>query len=93
MRDKIFEIYTVEELFDINEFIANYENSNCIIKIMNDLDFENKPWVPIGKDNNNIFEGELDGQEHIVKNLKIALHSQSGIGLYLIIVGIFTTFI
>jgi hypothetical protein len=81
MSQKIFEIHTVKDLFNINKFISNYRESDYIVKIMNDLDFKNKPWTPIGSKNYDMFTGELDGKGHILKNLKITLPDMSNLGL------------
>jgi hypothetical protein len=78
---KILEIHTVKDLFDINEFIKSNPKPDYIIKIMNDLDFEGNLWIPIGHKQKSAFRGELDGQKHILKNLKIDLLFEENIGL------------
>jgi hypothetical protein len=74
MSQKIFEIHTVKELFDVDNFIANSKDSDYVVKIINDLDFKGALWTPIS-----FFKGEFDGQGHIFKNFEI--YSGSNIGL------------
>ena len=45
-----------------------------------DVDLGGKEWTPIGN-SNNIFKGTLDGQGHVVKNLKIT-GNNSNVGLF-----------
>jgi hypothetical protein len=80
MDKETLKIYTTKDLSKVEEFMLNCESPGYIVKIMEDLDFEDNEWMPIG--NQNIaFEGEFDGQNHILKNLKINLPSCLGVGL------------
>ena len=45
-----------------------------------DIDLGGKEWTPIGN-SNNIFKGTFDGQNHVVKNLKITGYN-SNVGLF-----------
>jgi hypothetical protein len=78
---KIIEIHTVPEIFYINKFIDNYNASDYVVKIMNNLDFKDVPWIPIGYKKARIFAGEFDGQRYILKNLKMNLFPLPEIGL------------
>ena len=59
-------------------------SGNFYFKLMNDIDYENNAWIPMGISNVNgsyTFRGGFDGNNHVVKNLKIDYDcSDSGLG-------------
>ncbi len=60
VEDMNYNLATVEDLKNI----AN--NLNGTYKLMNDIDLGGEVWVPLGT-----FTGSLDGQGHVIKNMKI----------------------
>jgi len=58
------------------------------IKLAADIDLQNEPWTPIGFNANivagseNYFTGTFDGQNHTIRNLKIDVKDQGGVGLF-----------
>ena len=53
-----------------------------------DIDLGNNPWTPIGYNPNDVagnetyFTGKFDGQGHSIKNLKIDVKDQGGVGFF-----------
>lgn len=58
------------------------------IKLAADIDLQNEPWTPIGFNSNSVagsekyFTGTFDGQNHTIRNLKIDVKDQGGVGLF-----------
>ncbi len=58
------------------------------IKLAADIDLQNEPWTPIGFNSNSVagsekyFAGTFDGQNHTIRNLKIDVKDQGGVGLF-----------
>jgi len=58
------------------------------IKLAADIDLQNDPWTPIGFNSNSVvgsekyFTGTFDGQDHTIRNLKIDVKDQGGVGLF-----------
>ncbi|WP_240377199.1 hypothetical protein [Bacillus piscicola] len=74
----VIEIHTVQDLDNIRN------NPSGHYRLMNDLDLSGVDWEPIGSYRNE-FEGVLDGNGHVIKNLKIDttnMDSFSDVGLF-----------
>jgi hypothetical protein len=76
---EIVEIYTRLDLIKIHSMVLEKQSEDVIFKIMNDIDLENIEWFPIGfkKEDSHIshvcFCGEIQGQNHIVKNMYVSI--------------------
>lgn len=66
-------IRNAKEFAGINELIKN-NNSYLKFKLTKDLDLNNIEWEPIGNSDNR-FNGEFDGLNHVIRNLKISNYS------------------
>jgi len=44
--------------------------ADAYFKLVNDIDFENCNWEPVGN-SNSVFNGHFDGNGHVIKNIKI----------------------
>ena len=72
---------------DVNEYIeavnyANEHSSSCYIELTEDLDFSGRTDVPmLGSDQNNPFNGFINGNGHTIKNLVYNLPDKVGVGL------------
>ena len=62
--------------------------NGATIKLAADIDLQNEPWTPIGFNSNSVagsekyFTGTFDGQNHTIRNLKIDVKDQGGVGLF-----------
>ena len=54
---------------------SNYFAGKTVV-LANDIDLNNVEWTPIGTETNN-FEGDFDGKNKVVKNLKITTHANT----------------
>lgn len=64
-----YEIDNGGKLFWLSSQVNN-GNSNANARLTDDIDLENRSWVPMGNSTNNHC-GEFDGLGHCIKNLKI----------------------
>lgn len=68
---------TIQTLDDLKYFAYTVNNGNDYtgkkVTLAADIDLKNEPWTPIGpnSDTTNKFKGTFDGQNHIIKNLRI----------------------
>lgn len=78
-----YEIYTGEQLAWVAKQVNDGTNdfSNCVLKLMKDIDLDSKDWTPIG-DKDHQFKGSFDGQGHTISNLKVYLPENDYIGLF-----------
>ena len=60
--------------------VAPIDFAGKTFRLTQDIDLGGKEWTPIGN-SKNIFKGTLDGQGHVVKNLKIT-GNNSNVGLF-----------
>jgi hypothetical protein len=76
---RIIEIYNYRDLLEINSIVFTNRAKDFIFKIMNDIDLKDINWLPIGFKKNGpeisreYFCGEIDGQNHIIKNMCISM--------------------
>lgn len=88
--DKTFGIYIVDEVYQIGtltalKWLANQVNTGNnyfagqTIMLANDIDLANEEWTPIGTENDN-FEGDFNGNNKVIKNLKITTHANTSDG-------------
>lgn len=79
--NNVIEISTGEELAGVAQYVNSSENNNefsydgITIKLVADLDLDNKNWTPIGSmvayPGSSGFAGIFDGNNHIIYNLKV----------------------
>lgn len=69
-------ISTAQELINLATRVNSGENLEGVtVELLNDIDLncsEDNPWVPIGKDENNRFEGDFDGKGFSIINMYIS---------------------
>lgn len=74
--------YVVNDIADLTAVIAQggewMEKNYCLGK---DIDLNHHEWTPIGKDEDNPFEGKFEGNGHVIKNLKIT-KSNDNVGFF-----------
>ncbi len=73
-------IYTVQDLIQMRDRLNN-DNSNYgnkVYKLMSDLDFSNEAsWLPIGNSDTTPFTGIFDGNNKIIKKIRIGTQNSS----------------
>jgi hypothetical protein len=84
---RIFEIRTISDLLKINKIIHKEKEkaSDCLFKLMDDLDLSGQAWIPIGYNKGvwDYFCGIFDGNNHVIKNMIIRdYYSYAGFILY-----------
>lgn len=79
-KDSIYEVSSPDELAWIADFV-NQGNTTISIKLMNDIDLNNKEWSPIGTSSKH-FRGSFDGGSYTIKNLSINKADGSDLGLF-----------
>jgi len=87
--NNVISIETAEELAGLAKSVNEGNNYEGItIKLTRDMDLKNKEWTPIGYGTSNYlgviesgkqFKGIFDGQNHVIKNLKITEFSLGGL--------------
>ncbi|QPW61977.1 hypothetical protein [Clostridium botulinum] len=76
--------FLIEDAFDLDKV---RDNLNASYKLIRDIDLNIKPfnegegWKPIGGVNNS-FQGDFDGDGHIIKNLYISVKNEDYIALF-----------
>lgn len=82
--DGYYEIKEASHLFwlaeQVNKSYSSTEKYNAIL--CNDIDLENQPWTPIGKNSSYAYKGTFDGQGFEVQNLSIAGSATGSYGLF-----------
>lgn len=63
----------------VNSGTSSFENET--LKLLNDINLNDKIWTPIGKDSNNPFKGTFDGNGKTIAGLKVDLIAPLGKGL------------
>ena len=76
----VYEITSPSQLAWIADFV-NQGNTTISIKLMNDIDLNNKEWSPIGTSSKH-FRGSFDGGSYTIKNLSINKADGSDLGLF-----------
>ena len=74
-----YEIYTADDLMLFSQMVRSGNSfSGKTVKLMNDIDLENRTFLPIGGyavsaggTGSKRFSGTFDGQNHVIKNLMI----------------------
>ena len=69
--DGVYQIGTAEELAWLADQVNIHYNTNIKAVLTDDIDINNREWVPMG-DDNQPYRGTFDGQGHTVKNLYIS---------------------
>ncbi len=82
--EMVVEIYTAEELAALSASVAQGNTyAGYTVKLMDDIDLQNRPWQPIGYNAVNAdgtqtnpkvnvyFQGDFDGQNHTIYNLNV----------------------
>ena len=75
--DKTFEIKTAAQLAGLAKLVndGTAEFSGKTIKLVEDIDLDNREWTPIGNENENwdgyAFKGTFDGDGHTIRNLNV----------------------
>ncbi len=69
-KTKVF-IFSKGDLVNLSNEVANGNTfAGKTVLLMNDIDLENEEWTPIGNAKNK-FQGNFDGQDYTISNLKI----------------------
>ena len=79
----VYTITTAEELAGLASLVndgTDTFNGKTIV-LANDIDLKNLDWTPIGNSTNK-FEGDFDGQNHTISNLKVIQEGKSYVGLF-----------
>ena len=79
----VYTITTAEELAGLASLVndgTDTFNGKTIV-LANDIDLKNLDWTPIGNSTNQ-FEGDFDGQNHTISNLKVIQEGKSYVGLF-----------
>ena len=82
--DGQYTVATAEGLENLAELVnrdGSRDVENYTVDMLGDIDLQNTEWTPIGNSYKYLFQGNFDGQGHIVKNLKIS-NGSSYIGLF-----------
>lgn len=80
--DDVYYIYEADELNLISKEVRNGNSFfGYQIKIMQDLDFEKKQFLPIG-DKAHPFRGNFDGCGHTINNIRVYTEDGSYVGLF-----------
>ena len=75
--DKPYEISTAAQLAGLAKLVndGTAEFSGKTIKLVEDIDLDNREWTPIGNENENwdgyAFKGTFDGDGHTIRNLNV----------------------
>ena len=75
--DKPYEISTAAQLAGLAKLVndGTAEFSGKTIKLVEDIDLDNREWTPIGNENENwdgyAFKGAFDGDGHTIRNLNV----------------------
>ena len=85
--DGWYNITLPEELRYVSREVVNKGNNKAKIRLMNDLDMSMIPnFPPIGTYNDNGiqigFQGQFDGQKHIISNLSVTVYDGVEAGLF-----------
>ena len=74
-KEKVIYIRTAQELTNLAARVNSGESlSGVTVELLNDIYLncnENNPWISIGKDKNNKFEGIFDGNGFLISNMYI----------------------
>ena len=70
-----YEIATAEQLAYAATKINDGTDNTKYFKLTADIDYDGQEWVPMGNSTNS-FQGNFDGQGHVVKNLNITVGCQ-----------------
>ena len=79
----VYTISTAEELAGLASLVndgTDTFNGKTIV-LGNNIDLQNKDWTPIGNSTNK-FQGDFDGQNHTISNLKVIQEGKGNIGLF-----------
>ena len=79
----VYTISTAEELAGLASLVndgTDTFNGKTIV-LGNNIDLQNKDWTPIGNSTNK-FQGDFDGQNHTISNLKVMQEGNSYVGLF-----------
>lgn len=81
--DGFYEITNAGNLFWFAQQVNEVGNREIKAILTNDIDLENRPWIPIGTtgENNNNFRGVFDGQGHTIRGLNVT-GTKSGVGFF-----------
>lgn len=78
----IYLVYTAEELNLVSQAVTSGNNLlGCEIKVMEDIDFNGKTFLPIGN-SENPFLGNFNGDYHTINNIKASNQSGEFCGLF-----------
>lgn len=84
IKDNVIEIHTAEQLLEISKQVnlgdSFYCNGNY--RLLEDLDLQNKRWIPIGTDELTPFCGSFDGNGHAIKNLFVKGNREDCAGFF-----------
>lgn len=79
----VYQISSGSELAWLAQQVNSGKNANCSAVLTKDIDLGGVDnWTPIGKSYSYSFQGNFDGQGHIVKNLKIAASGSDNYALF-----------
>lgn len=80
-----FTIYTAAELAGLSKLVSSGKTFvGKTVTLASDIDLNNHPWIPIGRDNDKYFGGTFCGKGSIVKNVTITTDKSigDGVGLF-----------
>ena len=84
IESSVIEIRSASQLLEISKQVSTgdpfYCNGNY--KLLQDLDLQNKKWIPIGISELSPFCGTFDGNGHSIKNLSVKGNKKECIGFF-----------
>lgn len=72
--EKIIEINSADQLFDMANNFSSMPVGECNFKLMTDIDLDGKTWQGTGS---TAFKGVFDGNGHTIKNVKLVSESNN----------------
>ncbi len=79
--------FLINNVTDLTTLATNVNNgtstySSRFFKLTTNLNLNGNPWTPIGTSSSRLFQGNFDGNNHIISGLTINLSSTDNIGLF-----------